>query len=263
MPAIDFQHNPSIHGRELRALLVKAIPSLGCLLPDDDPVRPQRLMHALFDHATSAIQRRDEAEVIRCFTLTKQLLKREPECDPFVISAIWTSYLNNFRSDDPVGLEVFRGIDPEIRKTLYCPFTYPHTWLRETNIGLAGADQWKAGLTVTRKVEADIRFVHQTCCGHFAIVRLQLEPISDDRGIAFHNCLDDADDVPLVYVEAVVEGVTRALERPSEPKRGMSFLRVNLLRLRHHPVDSRRSDFVTAADRAVQQCIAEAGLVEI
>jgi hypothetical protein len=43
----------------------------------------------------------------------------------------------------------------------------------------------------------------------------------------------------------------------------VSYLRISLLELRHHPVDSRRSDFVFAAGQAAERCFAEAGLVEI
>src|SRR5262249_48591708 len=154
--------------------------------------------------------------VIRCFRLTKELVELDGQCDIFVTSAIWASFIHRFRSDDPVALKVFEEIDPRIRETLYSPFTFPHTWLQEIKIRLPGADQWCAWLTVNRQVKARARLVHQmTCRGHFAVVQHQLEPMLEDRSILFRNCLDNSDDAPLAYLEAVVEGVTQALMKRS------------------------------------------------
>jgi hypothetical protein len=257
-------YNPSIHGRELRELVLSSIPSLRNLLGDEDRTQPHWIMRVLFDHATQAIRDGDVPEVIRCFGLTKQLVELDRECDIFVTSAIWASYIHRFRHDDPLALKIFRDIDPCVRETLYSPFTFPHTWLREMKIHLPNADQWRTCLTVERQVEAEARLVQQVaCCGHFAVVRLRLEPMPEDRCVLFHNVLDDSDDAPLRYLEAIVEGVTRTLADQSSADRGVSYLRIDLQELRHHPVDSRRSDFVIAAGQAVERCIAEAGLIEI
>jgi hypothetical protein len=256
--------NPSIRAPELQALVLNAIPSLGDELRQGNPNDPHRVMRTLFDYATAAIRGGDMPAVIRCFRLTKHLASLGEECDIFVTSAIWASFIHRFRSNDPVALKVFEGIDPRIRETLYSPFTFPHTWLREKEIQLPGADQWRAWLTVNRQVKAEARLVQQmTCRGHFAVVQLQLEPMLEDRSILFRNCLDNSDDAPLVYLEAVIEGVTQALVKRSGGERGMSYLRIDLLGLRHHFVDSRKDDFVTTAGEAVERCIAEAGLVDI
>lgn len=257
-------HNPSIHGPELRQLVLGAIPSLRRALGDEEQTEPHRIMRALFNHATRAIGDGDVPEVIRCFGLTKQLVELEGECDIFVTSAIWASYINRFRSDDPLALKIFHNIDPRVRETLYSPFTFPHSWLREMKIHQPDADRWRRSLTVDRQVEAEGRLVQQVaCCGHFAVVRLRLEPMLEDRCVLFRNLLDDSDDAPLGYLDAVVEGVTRALAERSSADRGVYYLRIGLLALRHHPVDSRRSDFVKAAGQAVERCLAEAGVVEI
>jgi hypothetical protein len=257
-------HKPSIHGKELREFVLGAVPSLRNSLGDEERTEPHRIMRVLFDHATQAIQDRNIPEVIRCFGLTKQLVALDGKCDIFVTSAIWASYIHRFRHDDPLALKIFRDIDPSVRETLYSPFTFPHTWLRETKIHLPDADRWRTWLTVERQVEAEARLVQQlTCCGHFAVVRLRLEPVLEDRSVLFRNVLDDSSDAPLAYLEAVVEGVTRTLAERSRANRGVSYLYIDLLELRHHPVDSRRSDFVAAAGQAVERCFAEAGVVEI
>jgi hypothetical protein len=257
-------HNPSIHGQELRELVLGALPSLRDALGDEQRTEPHRIMRVLFDHATQSIRDGDIPEVIRCFRLTKQLVELDGECDLFVTSAIWASYIHRFQRDDPLALRIFRNIDPRVRETLYSPFTFPHAWLREMRIHLPDADRWRTWLTVERPVEAEARLIQQVnCCGHFAVVRLRLEPMLEDRSVFFRNELDDSDDAPLAYLEAAVEGVTRTLAERSGANRGVSYLRIDLLELRHHPVDSRRPDFVAAAGQAVECCFAEAGLVEI
>jgi len=205
-------HKPSIHGRELRQLVLGAIPSLRDSLSHDEQSEPHRTMRAVFDHATRAIRDSDIPEVIRCFRLTKQLVELDGEFDIFVTSAIWASYLHRFRHDDSLALRIFREIDPEVRKALYSPFTFPHNWLREMTIHLPGTDWWRTCLTVDRQVDAEVRLVQQaSSCGHFAVVRLRLEPMLEDRTVLFRNGLGDSVDAPLAYLEAAVEGVTGTL----------------------------------------------------
>src|SRR5438270_417111 len=152
-------YNQSVHGRELRALVLSAIPSLRDAIGDEDRSEPHRIMRVVFDYATQAIREDDIAEVIRSFRLTKQLVELDGKCDIFVRSAIWASYIHRFRRDDPQALRIFRNIDPSVRATLYSPFTFPHSWLREIRIHLPGTDRWRICLTVDRRVEADVRLV--------------------------------------------------------------------------------------------------------
>src|SRR5437867_3202334 len=121
--------NPSVHGRELRALVLKAIPTLADVFSHGDPNDPHRVMRAVFDYAMGAINNGDIPAVISCFRLMKQLLELGEQCDIFVTSAIWASCLHRFQRNDPVGLKIFERIDPRIRETMYSPFTFPHTWL--------------------------------------------------------------------------------------------------------------------------------------
>ena len=262
----------TIHGRELQQLIIEAIPALRDDLVepgDHDRVDPHRVMRAMFDHVTKAIHSGDADEVVRCFQLIRQLIEREKECDLYVTSAIWTSCIGRFRSDDDLakaGLAIFRELDPALRQTLYSPFTFPHTWLRETKIHLPDADHSSACLTVEKPVSAVARFVRQTSGpGHYAIVKLQLAPMPEARTVRFCNVLPESADAPLAYVEAVIEGVTRALTEHSAQSsdRGISYLRIDLLELRHHPVDSQSSDFVKTAQQAVVNCLSETTLVEL
>ncbi|HYV38315.1 MAG TPA: hypothetical protein VE988_21715 [Gemmataceae bacterium] len=225
---------------------------------------PHHVMQTLFRHATTAINARDVPEVIRCFRLTKQLIELESQCDIFVVNAIWTSFLNRFQTNDPLALNIFRDMDPQVRAMLYSPFTFPHYWLRETKISLPGADRWQAWVTVNREVEAETRLIQQSSSyNHYAVVRLRLESTLDNRAVRFRNCMDETYDAPLSYVEAVIEGVTNALTERCMAERGLSYLRIDLLNLRHHPVDSHWSDFVSVGKQTVESGITEVGLAEI
>jgi hypothetical protein len=258
------KHIPSIHGRELRELVLAAIPPLADVVGHEGQANPHLVMRALYNYASLAIRNGDIPDVIRCFRLTKKLVEIADDCDIFVQSAIWASFIHCFRENDPLALKVFQCIEPQVRETLYSPFTFPHTWLRDARIILPGDDRRRTWLTVDRRVEAEARLIRQvTCCGHFAVVRLQLEPNLDDRTVSLHNRLDDSDDAPLMYLEAVIEGVRSSLAKRSMEDCGVSYLRVDLLGLRHHPADSRKADFVAAAEEAMEQCISEAGLTRI
>ena len=223
-------YNPTFHASELRTLVLRTIPSLTGALAEGEQADPHRVMGVLFDYATRAIGNRDIPGVIRCFKLTKQLVELDRECDVVVTSAIWASYLNRFRRDDPAALEIFREIDPQTRATMYSPFTLPHTWLLEVKIDLSGAERRHTRLTVDRPVQAESRLVRQMSCpAHFAVVAIRLEPVLDAPSVLFRNRLNDSDDAPLVYLEAVVEGVERALRSRSGADRGPSHLRIDLL----------------------------------
>lgn len=258
------RRNPTIRAAELTQLVLSSISTLRDVLAEEKRSNPHIVMSAVFDHAMQAIRDGDLQEVIHCFQLLKHLVELDRECDIFVNSAIWVSCLRRFPPDDPQGLSLFREIDPGLRKTLYTPFTFPHTWLRETSIHLDGADRWRSRLTVEREVESEIRLVRQMSCpGHYAVVRLRLAPKLTDPFVLFCNCLEETENAPLAYVEAIVQGVTESLAGWSEKNRGIGYLQVDLLRLNHHPVDSRWSDFVSVAGEAVKKCVAETGLLEL
>lgn len=257
-------NTPNIHARELRELVLAAIPELREKLGDEKQAESHRLMGALFDHATRALKTNDVSEVIRTFRFTKELLGRDRECDPYVQSAVWTSFINPIRRYEDLGLKIFRDLDPELRASLYSPFVFPHHWLREIKICLPEVDRWKTRFTIARVVEAKVRLVQQLSSrGRFAIVRLQLEPMLEDQCVLFQNMLDDSNDAPLDCLEAVIEGVTDSIESRCDATRGVSHLRIKLLELVFHAVDSSRTDFVTTANEVVESCFADAGIVEL
>lgn len=256
-------HKPRIIANDLLRIILEDLPELAGSLPNGAPIDPHRVMRVLFDHANQIIQCRDTNNVIRCFRLLRKLTSLDSECDTYVRSAIWASCINRFDRKDPIALEIFRAIDPQTRIELLSPVTFPHTWLREIEIKFPDASGWRTGFTVSHSVDAEVRFVTQMSSNdHFAIVHLQMESDLDLPQVLLTNRLEEWD-APLAYVEAVIEGVTSGLMALSDRTRGPRYLRINLLGLRHHLVDSRYSDFVKVAKTAVQQCLNKTELVDI
>jgi hypothetical protein len=258
------RNKPTFTAEDLGNLVLREFPKLENLLPAQKRNSPHQVMGKLYGVAIQAIKDRNIQEVIRCFRLTQQLVELAKSGDIFVNSAIWATFIHSFRRDDPIALEIFHQISPDVRDTLFSPFTFPHSWLREKTIDLPGSNHWQKWLTVDRPVQSEVRRVRQTSCpGHFAVVTIRLEPRLESRAVLFRNSLGESEEVPLAYLDVVIEGVCRGLTGFCDFDKGVAFLQVDLLKLQHHPVDSRGDDFVKAADEAVRQCVEEVGLVEL
>jgi hypothetical protein len=114
------------------------------------------------------------------------------------------------------------------------------------------------------------RHVRQTCCpGYFAIVSLRLEIDFGPDAVVFVNGLDKRDLDACVhgadwgpFVSEVAEGVRMALAELSPDGSPIQALKVILLAMKVHPVDSRPRDFRRAATIAGTEAVGQAGLVE-
>ncbi len=134
---------------------------------------------------------------------------------------------------------------------------------------------------IDRDVEAAGRYVRQTSCpGHFAIVTLRLEIDFGPDAIVFVNRLDEHSPVWFVagdhvseanrsmgtdwepFVAQVIEGVKQALASLSPDGAPIQALKVSLIGIRVHPIDSRMADFKQAAILTMTEAIQKAGLVE-
>jgi hypothetical protein len=134
---------------------------------------------------------------------------------------------------------------------------------------------------ITTDAEATGRHVQQTCCpGHFAVVTLRLEIDFGPDAVVFVNCLDERSPVWCVamqdpaeanrtlgtdwepFVAEVTDGVKEALAGLSPDGNPVQGLKVSLVGMKVHPVDSRGRDFRQAAVLAVTEAIRRAGLVE-
>ena len=130
-------------------------------------------------------------------------------------------------------------------------------------------------------VEATGRFIRQTSCpAHFAVVRLRLELDFGPDAVVFVNRLNEQSSVWCVamddpaeanrtlgadwepFVTQVIEGVKEALVRLSPDGAPIQALKVSLVEMKLHPVDSRCRDFKQAAILAVMEAVQRTGLVE-
>jgi hypothetical protein len=118
--------------------------------------------------------------------------------------------------------------------------------------------------------EATGRHVRQSCCpGYFAVVTLRLEIDFGPDAVVFVNRLDRRDLDAGAYgtdwkpfVSEVVEGVRQALLDLSPDRCPIQALKVSLLDLSMHPVDSQPRHFRQAAILVVTQAVQRVGLVE-
>jgi translation elongation factor EF-G len=114
------------------------------------------------------------------------------------------------------------------------------------------------------------RHVRQTCCpGYFAVVTLRLEIDFGPDAVDFVNGLDKCDlDAGvhgtdwMPFVSEVVEGVRMALAELSPDGSPVQALKVTLLAMKVHPVDSQPRHFRRAAALAVTEAVGQVGLVE-
>ncbi len=253
----------SIERNELAPFLLHYFPGLAESMPEELS-SPHRVIRIFFDYVSRAIRNRNVAEVVECFRVTKILLDRCDDDYSSVRNALWTSYLNRFSYNDPVILDIFRELDSEVREAIYSPVVYPHHWLEEIEIELPKTGKHESFITIANEAEEEVRYIRQSCglC-RFAIVRLRMIPSLDHRSVLFRNRMDKEVDAPLRFVEAVNDGVTQALSHSMNQQKAFGYLRIELLKLRYHPVDSSEPDFVKVAIEAVEKCIAQVGLVEL
>jgi elongation factor G len=118
--------------------------------------------------------------------------------------------------------------------------------------------------TVRRKAEASGSYRKQTGGhGHYAIVRLRVEPLERGEGVVFENRTSPSE-VPEHFVRAVEAGVREALEKGIIAGYPVTDLRVTLRGGRYHEIDSAPMDFRIAGSMAVRHAVRQArpGLLE-
>ena len=131
---------------------------------------------------------------------------------------------------------------------------------------------------ISKDAEGEGRYVKQTCCpGYFAVVRLRLELYLGPEAILFVNTLTDESRVWCVAVEGppeanrlvgswapftrdVVEGIREGLSSASPDGRPLQALKLSLVEMRVHPIDSRPAHLRKAAAMAVTDGLQQAGL---
>lgn len=127
-------------------------------------------------------------------------------------------------------------------------------------------------------VEVKARHVKQTCCpGYFAVVRLKFELHFGQEAVLFVDTLDQDSRVWCVAVEGpreanqlmgswdsftemVVEGIRETLKAASPNDWPIQALKVSLVGMRVHPIDSWPAHFRQAAALAVSDALERVGL---
>jgi translation elongation factor EF-G len=114
--------------------------------------------------------------------------------------------------------------------------------------------------TVDRELDQPIRHVNQAMSGgsYVAIFTLRLSPDLDDSAVCFASAVDDPEAVPWIpYIE---EGVRSFADQRARAGRPIGHLRVTLVAIKIHPVDSKPRRFKEAAEMAMYQAFEAAGV---
>jgi translation elongation factor EF-G len=114
--------------------------------------------------------------------------------------------------------------------------------------------------TVDHEFDQPIRHINQAMSGgsYVAIFTLRLAPDLDDSAVCFTSTVDDPEAVPWVpYIE---EGVRSFAEQRAQAGCSIGHLRVTLIAVIIHPVDSKPWRFKQAAEMAMSQAFEAAGV---
>jgi elongation factor G len=112
--------------------------------------------------------------------------------------------------------------------------------------------------TIRREVEVVGAYKKQTGGrGHFAEVKLRVEPLERGEGVVFEN-ESSAADIPTEFVRPTETGVRGALEKGIIAGYPVTDLRVTLLDGRIHDVDSASQDFEIAGSMGVRKAVRQA-----
>ncbi|MFN2270892.1 MAG: elongation factor G [Anaerolineae bacterium] len=112
--------------------------------------------------------------------------------------------------------------------------------------------------TVRRRAQAAGTYRQQTGGhGHYAIVRLRVEPLPRGEGVVFENAAH-AGEVPEGFAHPVEQGVCEALEKGIIAGYPVTDVRVTMLGGKFHEVDSAPMDFRIAGSMAVRQAVRQA-----
>ncbi len=96
--------------------------------------------------------------------------------------------------------------------------------------------------------------------GHFAVVRMRVEPLNTNDGIVFLNRANPVE-LPEGYARAAEAGAREALALGVAAGYPLTDLRVTILGGRYHEIDSNTLDFRIAGSMAVRQAVQLAGVV--
>jgi len=112
--------------------------------------------------------------------------------------------------------------------------------------------------TVRRRAEATGTYKQQTGGhGHFAVVRLRVEPLGRGEGLVFENVAPPSE-LPQRFVRAAELGARESLEKGIIAGYPITDMRVTLMGGKFHVVDSDSRDFQIAGSMAVRKAVRRA-----
>lgn len=112
--------------------------------------------------------------------------------------------------------------------------------------------------TIRRRADSTSTYKKQTGGhGHFAQVRLRVEPLGGGKGVVFENAAS-AFDIPTGFVRHIELGARETLENGVIAGYPVTDVRVTLLGGRYHLVDSSGKDFQLAGSMAARQAVLRA-----
>jgi elongation factor G len=115
--------------------------------------------------------------------------------------------------------------------------------------------------TLTRPVRVEGRLVKQSGGrGQFAVVVLEVEPLSEGSGFSFENKIIGGS-VPKEYIPAVEKGILDALKEGPYAKQPVVDVKVSLIDGKYHEVDSNERAFFMAGAMALREAIMKGGPV--
>ena len=115
--------------------------------------------------------------------------------------------------------------------------------------------------TLTRPVRVEGRLVKQSGGrGQFAVVVLEVEPLSEGSGFIFENKIIGGS-VPKEYIPAVEKGILDALKEGPYAKQPVVDIKVSLIDGKYHEVDSNERAFFVAGAMALREAILKGGPV--
>jgi len=126
---------------------------------------------------------------------------------------------------------------------------------------VVGAPQVAYCETLTRPVRVEGRLVKQSGGrGQFAVVVLDVEPLSEGSGFSFENKIVGGS-VPKEYIPAVEKGILDALQEGPFAKQPVVDIKVSLVDGKYHEVDSNERAFFMAGAFALREAIMKGGPV--
>lgn len=244
----------------LRRMLLAAIPEMREALCDSEPAA-RADAEAFLAVALRAIDEGDLALLLRCVRVSREIgtILDQRACVDIGVSSAWWRTSMRIPSRSPKALSLIEELPEAERAPFASWFRFPNRWLRERvlfeDVPAGGA--FTLGAAVERRGD----FVRQAGASNYARMLLRFEPMSAEMRVIAANALPDDSPASMWALECCMDGIANVVREREESGRAIRSLRVSILELEEHDVDSRESDFARAARIAFDSAVEAVGLV--